>query len=156
MGLRPMAQAGWLHFTTRGETPDENAYGEVGGEGRPWANPNRYRETQTYSTLLEESLSRLDQMNPDHRASLDLILTEMDRLPDDENLWLHLASRLGNWNLDDELGPRFERALKKFQGPGIWDKAARCACRRNQHQEERTLGWQTVADRFRATTLSRR
>ncbi len=153
-GTRPMAQAGVspVHNEEGEDASNENGYGDVAGEARPWARPARNQAVQNYPSLLEESLSRLDHLNPDHRASLDLILTEMDRLPDDENLWLHLASRLGNWNLDDELGPRFERALKKFQGPGIWDKAARWYARRNQHQELRSLA-QTVADRFRSTTL---
>lgn len=149
-GARPMTHSGASQSTTS----DEDG-GEEGGEARPWARPRRAPSSEDYPRLLEEGLSRLDHLNPDHRASLDLMLTEMDRLPDDENLWLMLASRLGNWNLDDELGPRFERALKGFQGPGIWDKAARWYARRNQHQALRTLA-QSVADRFRGTDLFRK
>ena len=147
-GSRPMAQNAAIQPSPEGEEPS----GDEEGEARPWARPARFDARPSYPTLLEEGLSRLDHLNPDHRASLDLILTEMDRLPDDENLWLHLASRLGNWNLDDELGPRFERALKRFQGPGIWDKAARWYARRNQHQSLRSLA-QAVADRFRGSAL---
>ena len=44
----------------------------------------------------------------------------MDRLPDAEALWVDLARRLEAWNLDDELGPRYERALARFKEPGIW------------------------------------
>ncbi|HEX7553797.1 MAG TPA: hypothetical protein VF378_09590, partial [Geothrix sp.] len=147
-GSRPMTQTTTVQPGYESEEPS-------GGEGRKvrsWARRVRSQAAQSYPVLLEEGLSRLDHLNPDHRASLDLILTEMDRLPDDENLWLHLASRLGNWNLDDELGPRFERALKRFQGPGIWDKAARWYARRNQNQSLRSLA-QSVADRFRGTAL---
>jgi hypothetical protein len=147
-GSRPMTQTATFQPGYESEEPS-------GGEGRKvrsWARRVRAQAAQSYPVLLEEGLSRLDHLNPDHRASLDLILTEMDRLPDDENLWLLLASRLGNWNLDDELGPRFERALKRFQGPGIWDKAARWYARRNQNQSLRSLA-QSVADRFRGTAL---
>ena len=105
------------------ETGEDNAGETLRGKIRPWARQPRAQASPGYAALLEEGLSRLDHRDPSHRASLDLILTELDRLPEDENLWLHLASRLSNWNLDDELGPRFERALKRFQGPGIWDKA---------------------------------
>lgn len=147
-GSRPMTQTTAVQ---PGEDHEEPS-GIEDGEARPWARPVRAGVRPAYPVLLEEGLSRLDHLNPDHRASLDLILTELDRLPDDEHLWLHLATRLGNWNLDDELGPRFERALKRFQGPGIWDKAARWYARRNQHQSLRSLA-QSVADRFRGSAL---
>ncbi len=155
-GSRPLSQRGATTSNYGGdEGAQEDAYGESNGESRPWARQQGEQPSQSYSTLLEEGLSRLDHLNPDHRASLDLILTEMDRLPNDEQLWLRLASRLANWNLDDELGPRFERALKGFQGPGIWDKAARWYARRNQHQALRTLA-QSVADRFRGAEIFRK
>lgn len=147
-GSRPMAQAGNLQPVY---DSDENS-GEEDGETRSWVHRSGKESSQNYAGLLEEGLARLEHLNPDHRASLDLILTEMDRLPDDENLWLMLASRLGGWNLDDELGPRFERALKGFQGPGIWDKAARWYARRSQHQALRSLA-QSIADRFRGSAL---
>jgi hypothetical protein len=151
-GTRPMAHAvAEQPVETSEDASDGDASGER-GEARPWARQPRAQASQGYSSLLEEGLSRLDHRDPSHRASLDLILTELDRLPDDENLWLHLASRLGSWNLDDELGPRFERALKGFQGPGIWDKAARWYARRNQHQALRALA-QSVADRFRGAAI---
>ncbi|MBI3130190.1 MAG: hypothetical protein HYZ13_02425 [Acidobacteria bacterium] len=152
-GTRPLAPRGAPYSSgSEGEGDYEGAYDESHGEARPWARQRLAQPSQTYARLLDEGLSRLEHLNPDHRASLDLILTEMDRLPDDEQLWMQLASRLGSWNLDDELGPRFERALKAFQGPGIWDKAARWYARRNQHQALRGLA-QSVADRFRGTAL---
>ncbi len=149
-GTRPMGQG--AASRSGEEDPEGEAYGGEGGEDRPWVHPRPMEPSRRYASLLEEGLSRLDHLDSGHRAALDLILTELDRLPDDEQLWLHLASRLGNWNLDDELGPRFERALKRFQGPGIWDKAARWYARRNQHQALRTLA-QSVADRFRGATI---
>ncbi|HJV89185.1 MAG TPA: hypothetical protein VJ623_02680 [Holophagaceae bacterium] len=150
-GSHPMGQGPAAH-ATYGEDDATDAGNAGEGESRPWARPRLNRPSQDYPSLLEEGISRLDQLNPDHRASLDLILGELDRLPDDEQLWLHLASRLENWNLDDELGPRFDRALKRFQSSDIWDKAARWYARRNQHQSLRALA-QSVADRFRGTTL---
>jgi hypothetical protein len=151
-GTRPMAQAASGQPIETGEDTAEGDAPAGSGEARPWARQPRAQASQGYSSLLEEGLSRLDHRDPSHRASLDLILTELDRLPEDENLWLHLASRLSSWNLDDELGPRFERALKRFQGPGIWDKAARWYARRNQHQALRALA-QSVADRFRGAAI---
>ena len=151
-GARPMAHAASGQPIETGEDASEGDASAGRGETRPWAHQPRAQASQGYASLLEEGLSRLDHRDPSHRASLDLILTELDRLPEDENLWLHLASRLSSWNLDDELGPRFERALKRFQGPGIWDKAARWYARRNQHQALRALA-QSMADRFRGAAI---
>ncbi len=152
-GSRPMGAGPGSQFSTAGDAQeDEEVPGEEGGEARPWVHQPRKSQGQNYPYLLEEGLARLDHLNPDHRASLDLILGELDRLPDDENLWLHLAARLSTWNLDDELGPRFDRALKRFQGPGIWDMAARWYARRDQQQNLRALA-QSVADRFRGAAI---
>ncbi|BDU74199.1 hypothetical protein [Mesoterricola silvestris] len=108
-----------------------------------------------YYRLLDDFSARLDQRDGSHRASVDLILAELDRLPDAEELWMNLASRLESWNLDDGLGPRYQEALKRFQDPGIWDKAARWYARRNYHAELRTLAADVTA-RFRGSELFRR
>ena len=79
-----------------------------------------------YKDLLAGALARMDDLDRSHRAALDLILTELDRMPDAEGLWLDLATRLEGWNLDDDLGPRYQQALGRFQDPGLWAKAARC------------------------------
>ena len=133
--------------------------GDAGEEGqdapdprRPWARVPRSERPQRYASLLEEALSRLDYRDPSHRASLDLCLTELDRLPDDEALWLNLASRLEAWHLDDDLGPRLDAALKRFNGAGIWDKAARWYARRSRNAELRKLA-EDLAARFRGSAL---
>ena len=133
----------------------ETAMDAEGGTARPWSRVPRPAAKQRYGALLEEALARLDSRDPSHRASLDLILTELDRLPDDEALWLSLASRLESWNLDDDLGPRLDGALKRFQGTGIWDKAARWYARRNYQQGLRKLA-SDVAARFRGAALFER
>ncbi|HZU53737.1 MAG TPA: hypothetical protein VFF77_07560, partial [Holophagaceae bacterium] len=120
-----------------------------------WSRVPRPATTQRYGALLEEGLARLDSRDPSHRASLDLILTELDRLPDDEALWLSLASRLEGWHLDDDLGPRLDGALKRFQGAGIWDKAARWYARRNYQSDLRKLAADVTA-RFRGAALFER
>ena len=109
----------------------------------------------SYKDLLNGALARMDYLDPSHRAALDLILTELDRLPEAEELWLDLAARLEGWNLDDDLGPRFQRALDRFQGPGVWAKAARWYARRKYQAELRQLA-ADVAARFRGSALFQR
>ena len=124
-----------------------------GGAGvRAWARPARTPRVPSYGQVLEEGLGRLEQRDPSHLASLGLMLGEMDRLPAAEHLWLMLAARLENWNLDDELGPRYDRALKQFQGEGIWSRAARWYAKRNQHAELRRLAAE-LANRFRGAAI---
>ena len=136
--------------------PDDGAMDDGGRDSaRPWARVPPPATTPRYGNLLEEAISRLDSRDPSHRASLDLVLTELDRLPDDESLWLSLASRLESWRLDDDLGPRLQGALKRFQGAGIWDKAARWYARRDYQSDLRKLGEDLTA-RFRGSALFER
>ena len=108
-----------------------------------------------YLELLNGAIARMDTLDPSHRAALDLVLTELDRLPEAEELWLDLAARLESWNLDDDLGPRFQQALERFQGPGVWARAARWYARRQYQAELRRLGAE-VAARFRGSALFQR
>lgn len=144
------------HAAPDGSRPSETRRMRAGddgnGEGEEGAEPARPRG---YQDLLEEALQRLDARDASHRAALDLILTELDRLPDDEELWLSLASRLEGWNLDDDLGPRLDAALQRFHGPGIWDKAARWYARRNHQENLRKLA-SDLAARFRGSALFER
>ncbi len=137
-----------------GESPADEAGSSEGRErnARPWTRPHPVRRAQTYAGLLEEAVARLDDQDKSHRASLGLMLGEMDRMPDAESLWLNLASRLESWNLDDDLGPRYEQALKHFQDTGIWARTARWYARRSRHSELRNLASE-VADKFRGTAL---
>ncbi len=118
----------------------------------PWAQVPPAATQSTYRELLEDALTRLESRDLSHRTSLDLVLTEMDRLPDAESLWLELASRLEGWNLDDELGPRYERALTRFEGPGIWARSARWYARRSRHADLQRLAGE-IAARFRGAAI---
>lgn len=136
-------------------TPSEDAEDGEDGESME-ASESRYvpppSREETYSSLLEDSLQRLEQQDPKHLSSLGLILREMDRMPEAEDLWMHLASRLEAWNLDDELGPRYESALTRFKGQGVWGRLARWYAHRNRQSELRTLA-DRVAQTFRGTQL---
>ncbi len=132
--------------------PEESDAFGTGQGDRPWARHRAGRGAPSYQSLLEEAIARLDDRDKTHRASLGLILGEMDRMPEAEGLWLNLAARLEGWNLDDDLGPRYEQALKRFEGTGIWDRAARWYARRDRDAELRRLASQ-VADTFRGTEL---
>jgi hypothetical protein len=147
------------HVAADGSRPaldQNNDNGEAMDAGsdaaRPWSRVPRPAATPRYGALLEEAIARLDSRDASHRASLDLILTELDRLPDDEPLWLSLASRLERWGLDDDLSPRLDGALKRFQGAGIWDKAARWYARRNYQADLHKLAAEVTA-RFRGSAL---
>ncbi len=107
---------------------------------------------ETYRQALDEALARLDRRDKTHRASVDLVLGEMDRLPDAESLWEYLASRLEAWNLDDDLGPRFERALERFPGEDWWARAARWYARRQRARDLERLADELVG-RFRAAGI---
>lgn len=143
-GTRPSLDAG---------DPDTQVGG--GDAARPWARVPSPASKPQYGPLLEDAIARLDSRDPSHRASLDLILTELDRLPDDEPLWLSLASRLEGWRMDDDLGPRLDGALKRFKGAGIWDAAARWYARRDYQSGLQKLGSDLVA-RFRGSALFER
>ncbi len=136
---------------------------ELEGPGYEWLSPDEQRqrrltrrrsrsEEQGYKALLEEAVARLDERDASHRASLDLLLTELDRLPDAEALWMELAQRLESWNLDDDLGPRYERALERFGGATWWDRLARFYARRSRHADLRRLADELVG-RFRGSEL---
>ncbi len=150
----PMAEEASEGEAQEGESPaDESGRGGGDtGKGHSWTRPHPVRNMTTYSGLLEEALARLEYQDKSHRTSLGLILGELDRMPDAESLWLNLAARLEGWNLDDELGPRYEQALKRFQGTGIWARAARWYARRDRQAELRRLAGE-VAGQFRGSEL---
>lgn len=110
---------------------------------------------QSYRNLLDEAVARLDSRDPGHRAALDLLLHELDRLPDCEELWTHVAERLEGWRLDGELGPRYERALARFDSAAWWDRAARHYLRRKRQAELKALA-EDLAARFRGSALFER
>lgn len=109
-------------------------------------------EEQGYKALLDEAVARLDERDASHRASLELLLAELDRLPDAEALWIDLAQRLEGWNLDDDLGPRYERALERFGGATWWDRLARYYARRSRQADLRRLADDLVA-RWRGSEI---
>ena len=146
-----------------GARPTLASEGRITDDPAPWESPDASAWSRLYNLsrapgygkLLDEHLERLDQLDASHRASVDLVLSELDRLPDAEALWLSLASRLEAWNLDDGLGPRYQQALKRFQDPGLWDKAARWYARRSYQADLRQLA-EDVTSRFRGSELFRR
>jgi len=130
--------------------PDWSGPGFGDGE-RPWRRPAR-PSPPAYGELLNDAAARLDQRDGSHRATVALFLEELDRLPDAEALWLDLAQRLEAWNLDDDLGPRYERALQRFEGPEWWARAARFYARRSRSSDLRRLA-SDLAGRFRGSAL---
>jgi predicted Zn-dependent protease len=127
-------------------------YASVGSGSKAWQRPPPIVPGETYREALDEALARLDRRDRTHRAALGLVLGEMDRLPDAEGLWEYLASRLEAWNLDDDLGPRYERALERFPGEGWWARAARWYARRQRSRDLERLADELVG-RFRAAAI---
>src|SRR5260370_35845719 len=76
-------------------------------------------------------------------------------VPQAEELWEPVASRPGGWTLDDELGPRYERALERFRGAGWWARAARWYAARTRSRDLERLASELVA-RFRSTGIFER
>jgi hypothetical protein len=120
--------------------------------GETWRRVPRPERGESHHDVLQQAIARMEERDRSHRTTLDLLLHEMDRLPDAEDLWEELASRLEGWNLDDELGPRYERALERFEGPGIWNRAARWYARRSRQQDLRRLA-DEIAGRFRGAEV---
>ncbi len=125
--------------------------GDFGEAGAP-ANDTVESRRQRYKPLLDEAISRLEERDKTHRSSIALILAEMDRLPGAEGLWLQLASRLDAWNLDDELAPRYEAALSRFDDPSWWNRLARLLTRQKRQVELRSLA-EKVAATFRGASM---
>jgi tetratricopeptide (TPR) repeat protein len=136
-----------------GSRPEKSARERAGsraGSRRVPAPP-----VERYHDVLEEALARLEQRDRSHRAALELILREMDRLPEAEALWSELATRLEGWSLDDDLGPRYEKALERFRGEDWWSRLARWYARRARHRDlERLAG--DLAARFRGAAVFER
>ncbi len=108
-----------------------------------------------YQPLLDEAISRLEERDKTHRSSIGLLLGEMDRLPNAEALWLQLASRLDAWNLDDELAPRYEAALSRFEDASWWNRLARVLTRQKRQIELRALA-ERIAATFRGAAMFER
>jgi hypothetical protein len=105
-----------------------------------------------YKPLLDQAIGRLEERDKTHRSSIALILGEMDRLPKAEGLWLQLAARLDAWNLDDELAPRYEAAITRFDDPSWWNRLARLLTRQKRQIEVRALA-EKIAATFRGAAL---
>ncbi|MBK9964302.1 MAG: hypothetical protein IPP07_05125, partial [Holophagales bacterium] len=105
-----------------------------------------------YGQVLDEALVRLDDLDRSHRASLSLLLGEMDRLPRAEAVWLKSVDRISSWKLDDDLEPRYRKAIAAFDGPEWWKKLARWYARREKAAELKGLGEEIVAG-FRGSAL---
>ncbi|MFN7972336.1 MAG: hypothetical protein U0166_08305 [Acidobacteriota bacterium] len=130
------------------DTGDEG-YSEDGESEEAAPNPDRPRP---YRAVLSDAIGRLDERDPTHRAALALVLGEMERLPDAEDIWIELAAQLEQWNLDDDMGPRYEAALKRFAEPGWWDRLARWYARHTRHAELEKLA-RSLSETFRGSAL---
>jgi tetratricopeptide (TPR) repeat protein len=105
-----------------------------------------------YARTLDEAIVRLDDRDRSHRSSLSLLLGEMDRLPRAEAVWLKAVDRISSWSLDDDLEPRYRRAIAAFEGPEWWKRLARWYARRRRAADLKTLGEEVVAG-FRGSAL---
>ena len=105
-----------------------------------------------YDRVLNEAIVRLDDRDRSHRASLSLLLGEMDRLPRAETVWLKSVDRISSWKLDDDLEPRYRKAIAAFEGPEWWKKLARWYARRQRTADLKALGEEIVAS-FRGSAL---
>lgn len=123
--------------------------------GSAWTRSIEAAAPPRYDDVLDDAIVRLDERDRSHRAAVDLMLHEMDRLPRAEALWLRLAERLARWNLDDEIGPRYERALERFSDASWWSRTARWYARQSRHRELDRLA-EELAARFRAAAVFER
>lgn len=105
-----------------------------------------------YAAVLREAIARLDSRDRSHRTSLDILLGELDRLPDAEALWLFGSGRIEEWHLDDEMEGRYRLALKSFEGPDWWKSLARWYARHQKSAELKALVDDVVSS-FRGTKL---
>ena len=136
-----------------GEIATEEAEaGEVSGEVAPKSRLKAETKEDEYGRVLDEAIVRLDDRDRSHRASLALLLGEMDRLPRAEGVWLKAVDRISSWKLDDDLEPRYRKAIAAFEGPEWWKKLARWYARRRKAAELKALGEEIVAS-FRAAAL---
>ena len=124
--------------------------------GRPFATDGRGRfdaePEESYADILRAAVARLDERDPSHRGALLLLLAELDRHADDEELWLWVAERLEGWHLDDDLGPRYQKALRRFRGSSWWARLARWYMARQRNAELADLAEELVG-RFRGAQV---
>ena len=135
----------------RGQSPSWSS--ETSGSA--WTRSLEPEAQDHYEDVLNDAIVRLEERDPSHRAAVALMLHEMDRLPRAESLWLQLAERLDSWNLDDEIGPRYERALERFADAGWWSRAARWYARHSRHRELDRLA-EELTLRFRGAAVFER
>lgn len=124
-----------------------------GGDGADGERPTlRVATRNLYEAALRESIGRLDARDRSHRESASLLLSELDRLPAAEALWLYAAEQLTGWKLDDGLDVRYRAALDRFGDAGWWNRLARWYARARRSAELRALADDVVA-RFRGSAL---
>ncbi len=134
------------------ETGEEGTEGEDGGESGTKSRLASGARVDEYDRVLNEAIVRLDDRDRSHRASLSLLLGEMDRLPGAESVWLKSVDRISSWKLDDDLEPRYRKAIAAFEGPEWWKKLARWYARRQRTADLKALGEEIVAG-FRGSAL---
>ncbi|MBK9372963.1 MAG: hypothetical protein IPN03_04365 [Holophagales bacterium] len=134
------------------ETVEEGTEGESGEESETKSRLASGARVDAYDRVLNEAIVRLDDRDRSHRASLSLLLGEMDRLPGAESVWLKSVDRISSWKLDDDLEPRYRKAIAAFEGPEWWKKLARWYARRQRTADLKALGEEIVAS-FRGSAL---
>lgn len=134
------------------ETGEEGYEGESGVETGTKSRLASGARVDEYDRVLNEAIVRLDDRDRSHRASLSLLLGEMDRLPRAESVWLKSVDRISSWKLDDDLEPRYRKAIAAFEGPEWWKKLARWYARRQRTADLKALGEEIVAG-FRGSAL---
>jgi hypothetical protein len=136
--------------TMNEDSGDDYEYGEY-REAASWRRIPRQAK-ESYSDTLSQYTRRLDDLDGSHNTSLGLILGEMDRMPDAEDLWLRLLDQLESWRLDDDLGARYSQVLQKFKGEGIWPRLARWYAKRSYNSELKELA-ASLTQTFRAADI---
>ncbi|MBP7675898.1 MAG: hypothetical protein KBB14_06205 [Thermoanaerobaculia bacterium] len=158
--LALLAPDGSVPGAGAGDHSDAGAFEPIDGFSGPDGGEDAPRKERlataprddAYDRVLTEALSRLDDRDRSHRASVSLLLGEMDRLPGAERVWLRAVDRLSGWKLDDELEPRYRKAIAAFEGPEWWKRFARWYARRQKAAELKALGEELAAS-FRASEV---
>jgi hypothetical protein len=152
-GSVPGSGQGLGERTEADEETGEESHGSEGveesGKKNRLAGGERADE---YDRVLNEAIVRLDDRDRSHRTSLSLLLGEMDRLPRAESVWLNAVDRISSWKLDDDLEPRYRKAIAAFEGPEWWKKLARWYARRQRTADLKALGEEIVSS-FRGSAL---
>ncbi|MDE1163066.1 MAG: hypothetical protein PW792_14170 [Acidobacteriaceae bacterium] len=117
----------------------------------PVATPAAVAIGQQYKSVLDRYLSRLTSAGQ-IAAALELLRHELDRNPNDPQMYERLAEFLQQNNLADQQEAVYQQAISRFGGTGFYDKLARFYLRQRKQTEFDALS-RRVVDIFRGTEL---